>query len=331
MEEEGRPHHGMRLNLEALSHAQLEAAALEAGVPLAEVLPPDFKMRKRRHRTQSVSGTLNDVERTPSGTCNSSRLGLDANEPRSSNTFHPDSATLMDARLGSMIAVPGILTVNVQGASDDCDPRLPSAGLTGAQLGHHDDDVSSQRSTHAEAITNLPPVGESLQCKTRLKLVDGYETFRSNMEREERRAYYARLVVAWTLFIIFWTVNLFISSSVRELTLPIDWGFDLQQDRELELWDCHVFLYVPFLSRHLLAGVNFTSFSGFIAFTTIGFGDITPTNPAGRSVFVVWALLGVGTMTILISGKLPRLFKIHRDLPSGRQSYLRVFRRATSP
>jgi len=30
-------------------------------------------------------------------------------------------------------------------------------------------------------------------------------------------------------------------------------------------------------------------------------GDFSPKTPAGRSIFVVWALLGVGTMTILIS------------------------------
>ncbi|KAF8644636.1 hypothetical protein AX16_008363 [Volvariella volvacea WC 439] len=39
----------------------------------------------------------------------------------------------------------------------------------------------------------------------------------------------------------------------------------------------------------------------FIAFTTIGYGDLSPVTPAGRSVFIVWALLGVGAMTILIS------------------------------
>src|ERR1700720_2302115 len=44
--------------------------------------------------------------------------------------------------------------------------------------------------------------------------------------------------------------------------------------------------------------------SGFIAFTTIGYGDYYPNTPAGRSIFVVWAILGVGAMTILISGEL---------------------------
>jgi len=41
---------------------------------------------------------------------------------------------------------------------------------------------------------------------------------------------------------------------------------------------------------------------GFISFATIGYGDLSPTTPAGRSIFVVWALVGVATMTIFISG-----------------------------
>lgn len=49
--------------------------------------------------------------------------------------------------------------------------------------------------------------------------------------------------------------------------------------------------------------VLISSSTGVIAFTTTGYGDYTPTSPAGRSVFVVWALLGVATMTILISGQ----------------------------
>ena len=47
--------------------------------------------------------------------------------------------------------------------------------------------------------------------------------------------------------------------------------------------------------------------AGFMAFTTTGYGDFHPATPAGRSIFVVWALMGVATMTILISGKLGSL------------------------
>jgi potassium channel subfamily K len=42
--------------------------------------------------------------------------------------------------------------------------------------------------------------------------------------------------------------------------------------------------------------------TGFIAFTTIGYGDLAPQTAIGRSIFVFWALFGVGAMTILIAG-----------------------------
>jgi len=41
---------------------------------------------------------------------------------------------------------------------------------------------------------------------------------------------------------------------------------------------------------------------GFIAFTTIGYGDLAPETAIGRSIFTFWALFGVGTMTILFAG-----------------------------
>jgi potassium channel subfamily K, other eukaryote len=51
------------------------------------------------------------------------------------------------------------------------------------------------------------------------------------------------------------------------------------------------------------SGVNFCYlvFAGFVAFSTIGYGDIGPRTGPGRVCFVVWSLLGVGTMTVLIS------------------------------
>jgi len=41
---------------------------------------------------------------------------------------------------------------------------------------------------------------------------------------------------------------------------------------------------------------------GFIAFTTIGYGDLAPQTAIGRSIFVFWALFGVGAMTVLFAG-----------------------------
>lgn len=53
---------------------------------------------------------------------------------------------------------------------------------------------------------------------------------------------------------------------------------------------------------------------GFIAFTTTGYGDYSPETPAGRSIFVFWALFGVGTLTILVSGKHPRWRSLESSL-----------------
>jgi len=39
----------------------------------------------------------------------------------------------------------------------------------------------------------------------------------------------------------------------------------------------------------------------WMSFSTIGYGNFSPTSPAGRAIFVVWALMGVATMTILIA------------------------------
>ena len=45
------------------------------------------------------------------------------------------------------------------------------------------------------------------------------------------------------------------------------------------------------------------SLLGFESFSTIGYGERTPQTPGGRLVFTFWAILGVGTMAILISGR----------------------------
>ncbi|KAJ3490752.1 hypothetical protein NLJ89_g11408 [Agrocybe chaxingu] len=83
--------------------------------------------------------------------------------------------------------------------------------------------------------------------------------------QEERNAFRARLGIALTLFFVFWMVGSAIFAKTER------WSFG--------------------------SAVYFC----FISFTTVGYGDLYPRTPAGRSIFVVWALLGVGTMTILIS------------------------------
>ncbi|MCO5555699.1 hypothetical protein L7F22_009244 [Adiantum nelumboides] len=50
---------------------------------------------------------------------------------------------------------------------------------------------------------------------------------------------------------------------------------------------------------------NWSYFDGFyfvfVVFTSIGYGDFHPTSSSGRAFFIVWALFGVGTLTVLFS------------------------------
>jgi len=61
---------------------------------------------------------------------------------------------------------------------------------------------------------------------------------------------------------------------------------------------CQVILLSPLLVTVMASLADNTCSRANIVFS----GDMTPKTPAGRSIFVFWALLGVATMTILISG-----------------------------
>ncbi|KAJ6470255.1 hypothetical protein C8R47DRAFT_1325312 [Mycena vitilis] len=215
----GNHPHGMHLNLEALSWKQLEAAAMEAGVPLNTLLPDGFRERREESEDGSIHGERPDAPPAPEP---------DANVP------------LTHARLGRMVAMIRSFALAVDKSSHlrGAEPPIkPAPGESGP--------------------TPTPQFKKSLTLQ--------YDAFRAGMEKEEAKAFYARLVVVWTLFIMFWTVGSAIFMKTE------GWSF----------------------------GISF--YFCFIAFTTIGYGDYSPQTPAGRSIFVAWALLGVATMTILIS------------------------------
>ncbi|KAH9059577.1 hypothetical protein EDB87DRAFT_1684649 [Lactarius vividus] len=101
------------------------------------------------------------------------------------------------------------------------------------------------------------------------------------LEREERRSLYIKLGLSWALFFTFWTVS---HPSSPQLLLN-----DISKIGSLifshtEGWSYGEAMYFC-----------------FIAFTTIGYGDLAPETPLGRSIFVFWALFGVGAMTVLIA------------------------------
>ncbi|KAJ7150894.1 hypothetical protein C8R43DRAFT_887165 [Mycena crocata] len=227
----GNHPHGMHLNLEALSWKQLEAAAMEAGVPLQSLLPDGFRERREGSDDASHDGDNPNAN------------------PDAPPVLEPDAdVPLTHARFGRMIAMIGSFALAVDNS------------------GHLRGDVPS--------VPKPSDCGPAATPQFKKSLTLQYDAFRSGMEKEETKAFYARLVVVWVLFIMFWMASAisfqtFIGSAIFMVT---------------EKWSFGVSLYFC-----------------FIAFTTIGYGDYSPQTPAGRSVFVVWALLGVATMTILIS------------------------------
>ncbi|KAJ3772262.1 hypothetical protein FB446DRAFT_689583 [Lentinula raphanica] len=260
---------GMHLNLEALDGPALESAAMEAGVPLSELLPPGFA--KRWATTHPTSGPTNDEDDERSSESSSSAasasaggilsrhnssLRLDAwlsrlQDVRKSLSQNTAELPLTHARLGRMVAMLGgfALAVNRPGALQG------SANTSSAQ----------QTVAKGDAVKNASPSKAASSVKQEKTISQQYEAYRLAMEREEVKAFYARLIVVWTLFLVFWLVG----SGVFMAT---------------EGWSFGIALYFC-----------------VIAFTTIGYGDYSPKSPAGRSIFVGWALLGVATMTILIS------------------------------
>ncbi|KAI5121123.1 hypothetical protein M0805_002795 [Coniferiporia weirii] len=80
-----------------------------------------------------------------------------------------------------------------------------------------------------------------------------------------QKEFAVKLAVVWSLFLTFWLIG----SAIFMATEGWSYGG--------AMWFC------------------------FESFSTIGFGETTPVTPTGRSIFIVWALLGVGAMTILIS------------------------------
>ncbi|KAH7910967.1 hypothetical protein BJ138DRAFT_1113619 [Hygrophoropsis aurantiaca] len=221
--------HGMQLNLGALRRSQLEAAALEAGVPLDTLLPPEFYYQRNESESES---DLHPETSLPAW--------FVTNPVYHEERIMPESIS----RIGTMAAM---LTKFALVFLESTGP-LP----TGKSIRDPPQDHSPANDT---------ATGEGGPSST-----DDLGTeYHALVAQSEKKAFHIRAIMAWTLFIIFWTVG----SAIFMKT---------------EGWTYGISLYFC-----------------FIAFTTIGYGDYAPKTPAGRSIFVVWALIGVGTMTILIS------------------------------
>ncbi|GAA5932762.1 hypothetical protein JCM10213_006324 [Rhodosporidiobolus nylandii] len=94
---------------------------------------------------------------------------------------------------------------------------------------------------------------------------DSFRQLKRQLHKEQRAEFQLKLGISIVLFLIFWLVG----AAVFEQT---------------EQWT-------------YFEGMWF----GFVYFTTIGYGDLSPKTAAGRAFFVCWSLLGIANMTLLIS------------------------------
>jgi potassium channel subfamily K len=148
---------------------------MEAGVPLDTLLPEGF--RERREECEDVSCYDTNPDANP-------KPAPDANAP------------LTHARLGRMIAMIGSFALAVDKSSHLRGDVDPSVNPVPSVL---------EPAAHQSSHTATPQFKKSLTLQ--------YDAFRSSMEKEEAKAFYARLVVVWVLFITFWAVCFFLFPS----------------------------------------------------------------------------------------------------------------------
>ncbi|KAI0371282.1 hypothetical protein BV20DRAFT_1112654 [Pilatotrama ljubarskyi] len=292
-------HRGMHLNVNALTNAQLEAAALEAGVPLEMFL--DLGDRRNDDQAAHEEGLpAHSVDGTGIASALARTHGAHAFRDTMASGWPSHAQTPTHAQIGRMAAMltkfavavagryahaPGLLPdvvseeqppdadgqANGNGDADASDPPRPSLNQQGSGAsGLRGDGEGSQRKRGRTSFLDIKnhPAARWLKEHSRgatQRSAWTYERFRTEMEAEEKRAYYVKLAIAWILFFLFWTVGSGIFSAT-------------------EGWPYGSAMYFCFL-----------------AFVTTGYGDFAPVTPAGRSVFVVWALFGVGTLTIVVS------------------------------
>ncbi|KAG5645495.1 hypothetical protein DXG03_005904 [Asterophora parasitica] len=248
------PHpHEMHLNFEALTWVQLEAAAMEVGVPLRNLLPVGFKAKERREAEAD--------ERKRSGISAEDGESASGSWSSKGHTHIPvppelTGMPLTHARLGRMVVMLGNFALAVHHSAF---VRVPLPGEIKVAAA-----IAKRKSEREAADADAQSVDEASTQRART-VAEQYDALRASMADEERKAFYVRLSAVCVAFLLFW----FVGAGIFCAT---------------EKWSYGTALYFC-----------------FIAFTTIGYGDITPKTPAGRSVFIFWALLGVGTVTILIS------------------------------
>src|SRR5882762_4407296 len=233
--------HGMRLNLDALTRAELEASALEAGVPLDTLLPSDC--------IPGVAGSPMNGDRES----NSSVRSGWTRHPLAryfKNIFQPaQDRTPTQARVGGMAALLTRFAVaavhrhsmapdaplgthrpSIQDSNPSSKVMLPGGTSGGVQLDlsptiEVDEGVSSSFDIPSTATPQSDKLGRQM------------------LQDLDKKVFYSKLIVAWGLFFVFWTV-----SDQHSLCRPFTkyarsgWFCNFFSDGGLDVWHIDVLL-----------------------------------------------------------------------------------------
>jgi len=176
--------------LEVLTEAQLESAALEAGAPLCDLIPEGLQLLENSNDVSNDNGHT-PVSRVPF-TRRPSEGGLSMAPTRQQMEGGPWSLT--HVRLGGMVSLISRFHVRIAHPHHD-NPNQ----LLGASDYNGDDDEDDEGSASGPNGVPLSSAGT---------LQDDDHSFVATVQEEERNAFYARLGIALTMFVVFWTVNI---------------------------------------------------------------------------------------------------------------------------
>jgi hypothetical protein len=193
---------GMRLNLQALTRAQLEASALEAGVPLDTLLPVDF--------VPAATETADDNSDEEATVRAHPAAGwIDTLASRFGRAQPTQSRNFTHARLGGMSAL--LTRFAVAAVHGHATKPVQHSG-TSDQNGEPADEAVLSEKVPNNLQTNPSPKLEAANGISHLdyKLSFARSSDKLNLEtlRDlDTKAFYLKLLIAWSLFFLFWTVS----------------------------------------------------------------------------------------------------------------------------
>lgn len=196
---------GMRLNLNALTHAELEASALEAGVALEKVLPPDFIPAREGPAAHNDDADVASNSSAPPGWI---RHPL---APHFETAFRPTQAlTRTHAKIGGMTSLLtrfAVAAIHENAAVPDerhngdvpfhqnVNP-VAEAVLSG-ETSDNLQENPTPRTEIDKGVLPIDPTAADLSDKLGLQMMRDFDT----------KAFYSKLIIAWSLFILFWVVS----------------------------------------------------------------------------------------------------------------------------